>query len=80
MIFARDRGVSYSSVLFCALDFDVVWLFATMVTVLDICGLNIIQGSIVFYFFFLVFIKWPRSHFGENNVSKKALVDDRFLL
>ena len=32
--FARDRDFSYKNVLFCALDFDILFLMATIVTFL----------------------------------------------
>jgi len=53
---------------------------ATIVTFLQLVGLNVIEACLVFYFFFKICIFWPRKYFGEKNLAKKALVDPRFLL
>ena len=63
-VFARDWDFSFKNVLFCALDFDMVFLMAVTVTLLEIMGLNVVQSCLVFYFFFKVFIMWQSKYFG----------------
>lgn len=70
---------NYTKVLYCSLDYQNLILFVLFFSLFDrITGNSIISIGIIYIIERM--LRWLRAYLAENNLAKKTLIDDCFLI
>ena len=63
-----------------ALDFDILWILAGVLTAFDIWKLTPFEAGVAAYTYYKLLIDWPRHFLASRNIAWKTLVESRFLM
>lgn len=77
--FYRDIAMGFEHVFFMGQEFSLLLLDILIFDTIDLAAQNIFIAALV-TFIFSKCVMWLRQKLGESNLSKKTLVDKRFLI
>lgn len=77
--FYRDPGENFKRTSLIGLDIRLLIGNSLFFYLMHIIFLNV-EIALFFTFLFEGFLRWLRSNYGEDNISKKTMIDDRFLI
>jgi meckelin len=77
--FYRDPGESYKRTSLIGLDMRLLVGNALFFYLMHII-FNNVEIALFFTFLFEGFLRWIRNTYGEDNISKKTMIDERFLI
>jgi meckelin len=77
--FYRDPGMKWENVFYSGQEFDVLLLEMLLFALFDLTIENMLVAMILTYTI-SVFLIWLRKKTGERNLSRKTLIDRRFLI
>lgn len=78
-IFYKDPGMNYKSICLGSLDYEILWVIACIMTFFAIIGVDSMISALISYTVergFMYLRKW----LGTRNLSRKTLIDDKFML
>jgi Meckelin (Transmembrane protein 67) len=78
-ILVHDFHNSFSRVLFCGIESNLVLFEMLMYSVIQACTQSTALAASITYAVTLV-VRWLKKRFAENNIARKSLVDPHFLL
>ncbi|CAG9329728.1 unnamed protein product [Blepharisma stoltei] len=77
--FYRDIAMGFENIFFMGREFSLLLLDILIFDLIDIAAQNIYIAALVTYVFSKIVV-WFRQDLGERNLSRKTLVDRRFLI
>jgi meckelin len=78
LVFFPDE-TGFKSLLMYGLEWHLLVLYITLFGLIDITLNSAIKSGIIVYFIDLV-VRWTRQYYGVGNISRKSLMDVKFLL